>query len=86
MRQLKNSEGEIIGAIGAIAPLQTLTDVMIERAGLGDTGETYLINSDSILITESRFDGYPIGTFKVQTEGAQASIQTTEVGSAIYQG
>jgi GAF domain-containing protein/HAMP domain-containing protein len=85
MRQIKNNKGEIIGAIGAIAPLQTLTDVMVERAGLGDTGETYLINPDSVLLTESRFEGYPIGTFKVQTEGAQAGIRATEIGSAIYE-
>lgn len=86
MRQLKNSQGDIIGAIGAIAPIETLTGIMVERAGLGDTGETYLINTDAILLTESRFNGYKVGTFKVETDGVQAGLQATEINSAIYEG
>ncbi len=86
MRQLKNNQGDIIGAIGAIAPLETLTDIMGERSGLGNTGETYLINTDAILLTESRFDEYQVGTFKVETEGAQAGLQANELGSKIYKG
>ena len=86
MRQIKNSRGDIIGAIGAIALLDTLTDIMVERAGLGDTGETYLINSDTILLTESRFDQYQVGEFKIETEGAKAGLQAIEINSTVYKG
>ena len=35
-------------------PLDRITEVMSERAGLGETGETYLVGSDKLM----RFDSY----------------------------
>lgn len=86
MRHIKNYQGEVIGAIAGHAPLETLDTIMAERAGLGDTGETYLVNSDYILLTESRFEGYPVGEFTVQTSGAQAGSQADQAGSLVYEG
>ena len=32
-----------------------LDQILLNRSGLGETGETYLVNTDKLMITESRF-------------------------------
>ncbi|MBE7530347.1 MAG: GAF domain-containing protein [Ardenticatenaceae bacterium] len=54
--------GEPIGVLAGRLDLTTLGDIMLERTGLGETGETYLVSAESnYLLTPSRFeeDGYP---------------------------
>lgn len=54
--------GEPIGVLAGRLELATLGDIMLERTGLGETGETYLVSAESnYLLTPSRFEseGYP---------------------------
>jgi len=54
-----NELGEEIGVVAARLNIQTLTDIMLERSGLGESGETYLISRENnYFLTDSRFDGY----------------------------
>lgn len=46
-----DSLGVIINAYS----LSALNEIMSDRAGMGDSGEVYLVNRDRIMITESRF-------------------------------
>ncbi len=51
-----NIKGETIGVLVGLASLDTLSAIMLERAGLGESGETYLVGAGNVLLTESRFD------------------------------
>ena len=56
-----NANGETVGVLAGQASLDKLSEIMYERAGLGRTGETFLISPQVVLITESRFQGYTAG-------------------------
>ncbi len=48
--------GQMIGVLMFQMPLDRITKVMSERAGLGETGETYLIGSDKLMRSDSYLD------------------------------
>ncbi len=50
-------EQQTIGVIVGRLKLTELQEIMQERAGLGETGETYLVNRDRMMVTASRFSG-----------------------------
>ena len=49
-----------IGVLAGRANLESLNALMVGRAGLGQTGETYLIGSNHRLLTDLRRPGYSI--------------------------
>lgn len=51
---LKDNDGLIIGVVSVRVDVNSLNDLMLSL-NLGKTGETYLINKDGYMITESRF-------------------------------
>ena len=51
--------------------INDLNKIMIEKAGLGETGEVYLISKDYYMITPSRFKEDTFLKQKVDTEGAK---------------
>ncbi len=44
-----------IGVVIAKMRTTALDQILLNRSGLGETGETYLVNEDKLMITESRF-------------------------------
>ncbi len=76
---------DIVGVLAGRANLQGLNQIMIERPGLGDTGETYLVGSNYRLLTYLRRDGYPIPDTYVRTKGTQQAITTRQIGSGTYE-
>ncbi|MCM2325081.1 MAG: ATP-binding protein [Candidatus Woesearchaeota archaeon] len=50
-----NSQGSLISVIGGRVDLSAVSSLMTQRTGLGDTGETYLVNNYNYMITSSRF-------------------------------
>jgi nitrate/nitrite-specific signal transduction histidine kinase len=58
---------------------------MIERPGLGDTGETYLVGSNYRLLTYLRRPGYMIPDTYVRTAGTEAALESRRTGSAAYE-
>lgn len=48
--------GEKLGVLMFQMPLDRITAVMSERAGLGETGETYLVGSDNLMRSDSYLD------------------------------
>jgi signal transduction histidine kinase len=79
-------EGVTLGVLAGRANLEGLNDVMISRAGLGETGETYLVASNHRLLTDLRRPGYPVSSTYVRTAGAAAVVDRNEAGSATYGG
>jgi methyl-accepting chemotaxis protein len=58
---------QILGVLIAQTGVPALDAILLDREGLGETGETYLVNSEGIMISPSRFnEGYEF-TKKVDT-------------------
>lgn len=76
--------GELLAVLGATTPLTQLDPIMTERAGMGATGETYLVDSNQLLITPSRFDGYAVGQTRVSSEGVMAGLVGQNSGTGRY--
>ncbi len=55
--QIVNDRGTLVGVLAGRLDLGTLNDVMSERAGLGKTGQTYLVSlENNLLLTDSGLD------------------------------
>jgi signal transduction histidine kinase len=78
------SNGSVVGVIAGRASLQSLNDIMKERAGLGETGETYLVGSNHRLLTELHYKSYAVPETYIRTPGADAALETHSSGSATY--
>lgn len=76
---------ELIAVLGGRSDLSRLNEIMTEPAGLGQTGETYLVDANRILLTPSRF-GYILGETKANTVGVKAAFETRQNGSGQYEG
>ncbi len=84
-RPIFQSEGDVAGVLVGRADLERLNEIMVERSGFGDTGESYLIGLNHSLITDSRFPGYaPRETF-IRNEGANAALSNQTNGFGLYQ-
>ncbi|MDQ1272115.1 MAG: methyl-accepting chemotaxis protein, partial [Planctomycetota bacterium] len=56
-------------------PINKIDAVMQERSGLGETGETYLVGSDKLMRSNSRFSEKPtVFVTKVDTEAVKESL------------
>ena len=77
--------GKLVGVLAGDIDLATLTAIMTERIGLGETGETYLVSSDNnYFLTPSRFDGFSL-TRAYHTNGIDKAL-AGQSGAAIYAG
>ena len=58
---IMDDNNQVVGVLAGRLNLDTLSQIMGERTGLGDTGETYLVSKQSnYLLTPSRFAGYEL--------------------------
>ncbi len=51
-----DARGQTIGVVLIANATQDIEIIMEDRTGMGHTGETYLVNRDFLMITQSRFD------------------------------
>ena len=73
--------GKIIGILAGRANNQTLNEILLERAGLGKTGQTYLVGANYVLVTKlSNGQAY----LTVRTQGAVDAIASRANGSGVY--
>jgi GAF domain-containing protein/HAMP domain-containing protein len=79
-----DTNGETVGVLAGQASPEKLNEIMSERAGLGKTGETYLLNPQLILITESRFQGYTAGEKYQFADVIQQALQNGKNGKGTY--
>ncbi|MBC6934685.1 MAG: hypothetical protein DWB42_02475 [Chloroflexi bacterium] len=82
-RQIIDEDGRIAAVMAVRLNLDILGQIMAERAGLGETGETYLVSSESnYLLTPSRFEEY-IQTRAYHSEGID-NVLTGQNGAGTY--
>ncbi len=66
---IKHKEtNEFLGVIVARIEIDLLNSIVLDRVGLGETGEIYLINSEGYMITPSRFLGNEYTFLKLQVD------------------
>ena len=71
-------DGEIIGALVLQMPIGRLNAVMTHAAGLGETGETYLVGPDRQMRSDSRFtEESSILATKVDTIAVREALEGT---------
>jgi GAF domain-containing protein len=81
---MKKENGSVIGVIAGRANLDVLGQIMIERAGLGETGETYLVGSNYAVLSQLRFGESKVGETYVRTDGTTKVIESQTAGSKLY--
>jgi len=69
---------ELLGVLVARCDLTALNAITCDRTGLGQTGETYLINKDGFMITTSRFLKDTFLKRKVDSANARACLAHME--------
>lgn len=79
-----DKNGHAWGVFAGRASFAALSEVMLERAGLGNTGETYLVGANNALLTNPRFPGYEPGKKYVHSYGATRAIREHANGSGLY--
>ena len=72
---VRDGNGKLLGVLAGQANLEPLSELMMERSGLGETGETFLVNKSNLLITNTVFA--PDGAFKkwIFGEGAKWALE-----------
>jgi anti-anti-sigma regulatory factor/HAMP domain-containing protein len=82
-RPLHNQQGQTVGVLAGALNLTELGQIMLERTGLGESGETYLVSSESnYLVTPSRSPEYPLN-HAYHSLGIDRALQG-ERGAGVY--
>ncbi|MBR9677135.1 HAMP domain-containing protein [Candidatus Woesearchaeota archaeon] len=80
---IKDSKNNVIAVLAGNVNLREINNLMQERHGLGETGETYLVNSFNYMITDSRFEkGYALKK-TIYTEGVKDCLNKNN-GFGVY--
>jgi PAS domain S-box-containing protein len=78
---VEDEQGQSVGVLAGRANIARFSQIMTQRTGLGETGETYLVGSNSALLTEVR-SGKNVGY--VHTQGSTGAIESRGDGSGAY--
>ncbi len=83
--KIKGPEDRTLGFVVAVLDLsKTVDPIMVERIGLGETGETYLVNKARRIISGSRFLNYSETVDQDFDTPGIRSVLEEEKGTAIY--
>ncbi|TFH03092.1 MAG: adenylate/guanylate cyclase domain-containing protein [Nitrosopumilus sp.] len=76
---------EPIGVIISTMRSAEIDKILLNRSGLGETGEIYLVNEDFLMISESRFMENVVFNQKVETLGTIQCFENGEEIQGLYQ-
>lgn len=80
---VESENKEVLGVLAVILNVNHLNEIMLDRTGLGETGESYLVSpSNHYFLTPSRFEGYPQNRAYF-SEGIDNAI-AQQTGSGVY--
>ena len=84
--EINGPHDRTLGFIVAVLDLsKTIDPIMVERIGLGETGETYLVNKARRIISESRFLDYTETVDQsFDTQGIRSVLEEKK-GTAVYE-
>lgn len=80
---LRASDDRTVGVLAVHLDLEQLDAIMLERGGLGRTGETYLVDQVNVFVSQARFgqEAFPRG---VHTDGIDTALLEKRDGAGIY--
>jgi methyl-accepting chemotaxis protein len=74
-RAMVNPEGRVLGVLAMQLPTDRIRDIMQFTAGMGESGETYLVGEDLLMRSDSRFrEESTILQAKVDTESVRRAL------------
>ena len=76
--------GETAGVFATRADMARIDEIMLERSGLGETGETYLVTPNFALFTQSHNPRYQPEITFIRSEAARRAIKQNQNGTATY--
>jgi len=79
-----NITGTVVGVVAIQVPVEQINAIMRERAGMGETGECYLVGADNLMRSDSYLDSTNhtvIASFRDPTKG-QVDTEATQQGLA----
>ncbi len=79
---LSSRTGQAVGVLAVHLNLERMSQIILERAGLGTTGETYLVDQFNVFVSGERFgrEKFPRG---VHTEGIDRAVAGVN-GAGLY--
>ena len=75
---------EPIGVMIVKTQVEALNEITINRKGLGETGEVYIVNKDGYMLTESRFIKDAVLKQKVDTEPIRLFQREKKIMAGVY--
>ena len=73
---VRNGKGEIYAVVALEIKPKEINDILQERAGMGATGESYMVGEDLLMRSDSRFsEGSSILKQKAATEGVKRAAE-----------
>jgi signal transduction histidine kinase len=75
-----NTRGVLVGR----ASPTRLNDIMVQWAGLGTTGETYLVGNNGLLLTDTRLRGQDERVLRLQTPGIETVLHDKTHTAGLY--
>jgi GAF domain-containing protein/HAMP domain-containing protein len=78
-------QGDTIALVAGRVNMDRLNEIMSQRAGLGGTGEAYLVSPDKVLLTNSRFEGFFPNEAIIDTTAIELAIDQKISGYGSYQ-
>jgi class 3 adenylate cyclase len=79
-----NPKDSAIGVAIVTANTQSIDQILLNRLGLGETGESYLVNEDKMLISESRFIENAAFKKKVDTNPVNLCFERGQNHNGLY--
>ncbi len=78
---VQGQDGSVVGVLAGRANMDTLNEIMSEQAGLGVSGETYLVGANYVMLSTVRsgYAGY------VHTQATEAAIAAGSNGRGTYE-
>jgi PAS domain S-box-containing protein len=68
---LDSQTGELLGVLAARVTLDKLNSIVVEKTGMGDTGEIYIVNKYGFMVTPVRFKKDVVLKQRVDTENVR---------------
>jgi len=78
---VEDDSGRSWGVLAGRLSLSQMAKVMTEEAGLGQTGETYLVNAAGLLLTPPRFGGELTLGQEIRSDGVEQGLALGRSGS-----
>lgn len=78
--------GRAVGVMCGRARSDRLNVIMVERRGLGQSGETCLVTQNFVLMTPSHFPGYGANSTFIYNSAVRAAVLEHKTGYGFYEG